>query len=228
VSEAFTSSAPAAREGASRENPDVQPLDSRRSLEHDGTMPRTGPAVPVPTGLRSRTLCASDVEGAVLTVNAATEHADAYHTPHELRIEFSDADPNRRQRDPLLDNPSDPHPFLNALMDLALLTAHDRSQRRYTSMGTRRRHETRRQDERQRHPLRPRRMDHRTARVGLLLRGDHPPRHGSACSSKLRTWRRKPARPIPASAEARGNGGRGSSKTPGPRACANGSTASRI
>jgi hypothetical protein len=84
-------------------------------------MPRHGPAVPVPTGLHLARYVLRRREGSVLTVNAATEHADAYHTPHELRIEFSDADPNRRQRNPLLDNPSDPHPYINALMDLALL-----------------------------------------------------------------------------------------------------------
>jgi hypothetical protein len=54
----------------------------------------------------------------VLTVSYDWE---PFHTPHALRIEFSDADPNRRQRDPLLDNPSDPHPYLNAVMDLALM-----------------------------------------------------------------------------------------------------------
>jgi hypothetical protein len=46
---------------------------------------------------------------------------EAFHTPQGWRQEFSDADPNRRQRNPVLDKPSEPRPFFNALMDLALL-----------------------------------------------------------------------------------------------------------
>lgn len=44
----------------------------------------------------------------------------AYHTPHELRVLYSDSDPNRRQRDPLLDQPTEPHPLIDKVMEHTL------------------------------------------------------------------------------------------------------------
>lgn len=46
---------------------------------------------------------------------------DSFHTPHDWRVTFSDSDPDRRKRDPLLDTPSEPHPLLNIIMDRTLI-----------------------------------------------------------------------------------------------------------